>query len=111
MKKLHIAISTNDIAATVKDYSERLACKPCVVIPNEYALWRTDSFNLSVSQDPSCKPGELRHLGWEDATASELTNSTDVNGILWENFTAEQQADEIKEIWPGADYPSADGHH
>jgi len=60
--------------------------------------------NLSIRQNPSCKLGKLRHLGWEDATASELTTSTDVNSILWRNFTAEQQADEIRAIWPGADY-------
>ena len=31
MKKLHLAISTNDIAATVQDYSDRLNAKPSLV--------------------------------------------------------------------------------
>ena len=108
MKKIHLAIATNDIVATVKDYSQRLGCKPIVVVPNEYALWRSESFNISIRQDSSCKPGELRHLGWEDPNAQEFTTSTDVNGLLWESFTAKQQAVEIEETWPGTGYEPSD---
>lgn len=104
MRKLHLAISTDNIAATVEDYSNRLNSQPCLVIPGEYALWRTDTLNISVRQDKSCSSGSLRHLGWEDPTASELSAETDVNGIVWENFTASQQALEIKEIWSQVDY-------
>jgi len=104
MKKLHIALSTNQITATIADYSARLGAAPCSYIENEYALWRTASLNLSVRQDPSCPPGELRHLGWEDPSATEFSEELDVNGIKWERFNAQQQADEINEIWPQADY-------
>jgi len=104
MKKLHIAISTSDIEETVKDYSNRLGARPTVVVKDEYALWRTDSLNLSIRQDPGCRPGELRHLGWEDPLASEFSSETDVNGVLWERFSAQQQADEINETWPGTNY-------
>ncbi len=104
MKKLHLAIATNDIAASVQDYTARLGCKPCVVIENQYALWRTETLNVSVRQDSSCKPGELRHLGWEDAEAMEFTSSKDVNSIVWEQFSAEQQAEEIERAWPGTHY-------
>ena len=104
MKKLHIAISTNKIEETVSDYSARLGVQPCSFIPNEYALWRTDSLNLSIRQDSNCRTGELRHLGWEDAAASEFSQETDVNGIVWERFSAQQQADEINELWPEAKY-------
>lgn len=106
MKKLHIAISTDDIEATVKDYSVRLNAQPCLVIAKEYALWRTDTLNISIRRDKSksCPPGSLRHLGWEDATASTMSTETDVNGIIWENFTPEQQATEIREIWKNIDY-------
>ncbi|QFI37270.1 VOC family protein [Moritella marina ATCC 15381] len=104
MEKLHIAIATNSIEDTIKDYNERLGCEPCSFIVNEYALWRTESLNFSVRQDPTCKPGELRHLGWEDSTASQFSQTTDVNGIVWENFSAQQQADEINEIWPEANF-------
>ena len=104
MKKLHIAISTNIIDETIKDYSVRLGMKPCSYIKNEYALWRTDTLNVSVRQDKSCPPGELRHLGWEDDEASSFSEEKDVNGITWERFSAQQQADEINELWPEANY-------
>jgi len=89
---------------TIKDYSGRLGCEPCSFIANEYALWRTEFLNFSVRQDPTCKPGELRHLGWEDSTAPQFSQTTDVNGIVWEKFSAQQQADEINEIWPEANF-------
>ena len=104
MKKLHIAISTGNIESTVDDYSIRLDSKPCSYIPGEYALWRTNCLNVSVRQDPSCQSGGLRHLGWEDPSAPEFSEETDVNGIVWENFSAQQQAEEINELWPEAGY-------
>jgi len=104
MKKIHIALSTNQIEETIEDYTKRLACEPCLVIPDEYALWRTETINLSVRKDNSCKSGELRHLGWEDPEAKEFTSENDVNGILWERFNAKVQADEIEEAWPGTNY-------
>lgn len=104
MKKFHIAISTDDIAETIADYSSRLGVQPCVVVAGEYALWRTESLNVSVRQDVTCGVGSVRHLGWEDATAQEFSKDSDVNGIVWERFTAQQQADEINEIWPEVDY-------
>ncbi|MDX1475201.1 MAG: hypothetical protein R3309_13600 [Reinekea sp.] len=104
MNKLHISISTDKIEETIADYSARLRMQPCSSIPGEYALWRTESLNVSVRQDPTCKAGSLRHLGWEDPSASEFTQDTDVNGIVWERFTAQHQADEINEIWPQAKY-------
>lgn len=104
MKRIHIALASADIAATVADYSVRLGCEPSLVVANEYALWRTDVLNLSVRQDPACRPGELRHLGFEDPDAREFSATTDVNGIVWERFTAAQQAGEIAAAWPGTAY-------
>jgi hypothetical protein len=98
MKKLHLAISTNSIEETIADYSVRLGVQPCSCIPGEYALWRTESLNVSVRQDPACEAGSLRHLGWEDPAAPVFSRDTDVNGIVWERFTAQHQADEINEI-------------
>lgn len=104
MKKLHISISTDKIEASIKDYTIRLGMEPCSFIPNEYALWRTDLLNLSIRQDSACRPGELRHLGWEDNSVAEFSEEKDVNGITWERFSAQQQADEINELWPEAKY-------
>lgn len=104
MKKLHLAISTNSIEKSVKDYSERLGCAPCLVVAGQYALWRTESINLSIRHDHNTQVGSLRHLGWEDENSESFTQSTDVNGIVWEKFNAEQQALEIKALWPQVDY-------
>lgn len=104
MKKLHIAISTNKIEETVADYSLRLGIEPCSYVPGEYALWRTESLNVSIRQDAKCTPGELRHLGWEDPSAETFSQDSDVNGIVWERFSAQHQADEINELWPEANY-------
>jgi hypothetical protein len=104
VKKLHVAISTDKIEETVDDYSSRIGISPCTYVPGEYALWRTDSLNFSVRQDASRRCGKLRHLGWEDASAPEFTQETDINGIVWERFSAEQQAAEINEIWPEVNY-------
>ncbi|MDO3384643.1 hypothetical protein QWI17_02200 [Gilvimarinus sp. SDUM040013] len=104
MKKFHVAMSTDNIDATVDDYSARIGASPDVHVKGEYALWRTDSLNISVRQDTQCKPGELRHLGWEDNTASRFSHDKDINGVVWERFSAQQQADEINEFWPGAQY-------
>ena len=104
MKKLHIAITTDNIEESIKDYSTRLGMEPCSFIANEYALWRTESLNVSVRQDSTCKPGSLRHLGWEESSTPKFSHDTDINGILWEYFNAQQQADEINELWPEANY-------
>jgi hypothetical protein len=101
MRKLHIALSTDKIEESIKDYTVRLGIAPCSYIPNEYALWRTKSLNVSIRQDTTCKP---RHLGWEDNLSTEFSEETDVNGITWERFNAQQQADEINELWPEAKY-------
>ncbi|MCP9886037.1 hypothetical protein KBY97_13030 [Synechococcus sp. ATX 2A4] len=104
MRRLHISISTDNIEATIEDYSRRLGTAPCSSIPGQYALWRTEAFNLSIRQDPAIPPGSLRHLGWEDPTATDFTQDTDVNGIAWERFAARHQADEINALWPEASY-------
>jgi hypothetical protein len=99
MKRFHISISVQNIAASVEDYSARLDCQPCVVVLGEYALWRTDTVNFSIRQSVD-QVGKLRHLGWEDQTATGFTQAIDVNGIAWERFSAETQADEIRSLWP-----------
>lgn len=99
MKRFHIAIGVTSIEASVADYTRRLGCEPCVVVPDQYALWRTETVNFSIR-----KTGErpaLRHLGWEDPEAQSFSIETDPNGIAWERFSAEQQDQEIESIGPG----------
>jgi hypothetical protein len=76
-----------------------------VVVPNEYALWRTPSINLSIRRVDK-EPGTLRHLGWEDSSVARFDTDTDVNGIAWEHLSLEQQAREILETWPEASMAS-----
>ncbi len=98
--KIHIAISTHDMTASIADYSARLGCQPAVLVTDEYALWRTDVLNLSVRVDTALPVGTIRHLGFEDAQAKEFSAETDVNGVLWEHFSIAHQADEICQLWP-----------
>ena len=101
MKRFHIAIGVADIAPSIDDYTARLGALPCVVVPGEYALWRTEALNVSIRRTGGV--GTLRHLGWEDPSAPSFSKDTDVNGIIWERFNAEQQEREILDTWPQAE--------
>ncbi len=105
---MHLALSTDNIEASIKDYTARLAKAPCSLISGEYALWRTETLNFSIRYDLDAPPGSLRHLGWEDSGAVEFTQDRDTNGILWEKFNASHQADEINTLWPEAEYKPTD---
>jgi len=96
-QRFHLALGVADIAASVRDYSARLGCEPEVVVEGEYALWRTHALNVSIRRS-----GEigLRHLGWEDDSASTFSKQADINGIVWEHFSAELQQREIRALWP-----------
>lgn len=104
MRKIHIALSTDNIEQSVADYSVRLGIAPVIVVEQQYALWRTETINLSIRKDDSVNPGALRHLGWEELDAKQFSATVDCNGITWESFTAEQQAEEINQFWPEAEY-------
>ena len=98
-KRFHIALVTHDLSATIADYSHRLGATPEIVVDGHYALWRTESLNVSVRVSKEEARGALRHLGWEVHTAEEFTQERDVNGIVWECFTASQQREEIKDTF------------
>lgn len=98
MRRFHIAIGVNDIAASIQDYNQRLGQPATTVVANEFALWQTDTLNFSIRKTN----GELgvRHIGWEDSAAVSFSESKDVNGIIWEHFSAAQQRSEIETLWP-----------
>ena len=48
MKRFHTVLGLSDVEASADDYSQRLGCRPDLLIPGEYALWRTDAVNLSI---------------------------------------------------------------
>ncbi len=106
MQKFHVAIGVSDIAASVLDYSQRLQAEPSLVVDGEYALWRTESLNFSIRKTTD-EVAQIRHIGWEVEQSDSFSESADVNGIVWEQFTAEQQADEIAALWPQTEYKPA----
>jgi len=101
MKRLHLALGVKNIEESIQDYQKRFNCKPVVVIENEYALFRTNSLNVSIRKVDDAKIG-LRHLGWEDDTYNGFTEETDCNGFVWEHFRNEDQIKEILDVWPHA---------
>jgi hypothetical protein len=98
--RFHLALGVSDVARSVPAYALRFGCEPSVHIPNEYALWRTGQVNFSIRRADG--PAALRHLGWEDPTATCFSEETDVNGIVWERFTEQEQLAEIERYWPEA---------
>lgn len=109
-RKFHIALSVASLEASIEDYSQRLGCRPCTVVPDTYALWRTDTLNFSIRCVPT-EAGKLRHLGWEEDDAPLFSEERDVNGIPWERFAADHQQAEIQAMCPqdaAQPSPSAD---
>lgn len=104
MKKLHLAIGVSNIESSVEDYTCRLEKEADLVIPGHYALWRTPHLNMSIRKVSDEQVGQVRHLGWENSEATEFTKEYDTNSILWEEFSAAQQAQEIEHAWPGTNY-------
>ena len=104
MKKFHLALNVLNIESSVREYSVRLLQEPDLVIPDEYALWRTDTLNISIRKIAGKANGTLRHLGWENPESEKFQAEQGGNGILWEEFSADQQAQEIEELWPGTGY-------
>ena len=98
MRRIHIALAVDDLQRSIDDYSERLDAEAAVIVPGRYALWRTPEVNLSVTLSPAGAE-RLRHLGFEDDAADAATETSDVNGIVWERFTAAQQASEIEDVY------------
>ena len=103
MKRIHVALAVSNLDDAVADTRHRLGVEPCVVVPDTYALFRTASVNLSLTVNAE-QAGRLRHLGVEDPEAEAFAAEPGPDGLVWERFTAEQQADEINTHWPGSSY-------
>jgi hypothetical protein len=98
MRRLHVALAVDDLDATIRDYTGRLGGDPVAVVPGKYALWRTPEVNLSINCDVALTE-RLRHIGFEDDAAIARTESTDVNGLMWEWFDAKGQDAEIIRVY------------
>ena len=75
--------------------------------PAPTRLFRTACANLSLTEDAK-QAGQLRHLGIEDPEAPTFTAEPGPDGLVWERFTTDQQADEINTHWPEANYTPED---
>lgn len=107
MKRIHVALAVGNLDDAIADTRRRLGVEPCVVVPGTYALFRTASANLSLTESAE-QAGQLRHLGIEDPEAPAFTAEPGPDGLVWERFTAEQQADEINTHWPEVNYTPED---
>jgi len=94
MKRFHIALAVRNLQTSIVDYSQRLGQEPTIVVPQKYAMWRTDLLNFSINENPECA-GQLRHLGFEDDEAQGFSSTFDVNGIEWESFSQKEQEEKI----------------
>jgi catechol 2,3-dioxygenase-like lactoylglutathione lyase family enzyme len=96
--RFHVALAVDDLEATIADYSARLGADPVAVVSDKYALWRTPEVNLSVNADTEGTE-RLRHLGFEDDAAAEMTSDHDVNGVMWERFNATWQDEGLVRVY------------
>lgn len=97
-QRVHIALGVPDLATAIQDYERFLGLPPELVVPDEYALFRTAELNLSLRVQTGT-PG-VRHLGFENDAADRFTTWTDSHGFVWENFSPAAQLAEIRETWP-----------
>ncbi len=100
-KRFHVALAVPDLAAAISDFTHRLGVEPEVVAAGTYALFRTESLNVSLSEVRGA-PAALRHLGFEDPNAPSFSEEKDASNIVWERFTADQQHAEIDTRWPNS---------
>ena len=63
MRRIHIALGVRSLTDSIADYTQRLAAQPHVIVPDQYALWRTDTVNPAVYQ------AMVTRAGGEAATA------------------------------------------
>jgi catechol 2,3-dioxygenase-like lactoylglutathione lyase family enzyme len=98
MRRIHIALAVDDLEDSIADYAERLGARPVTVVPGKYALWRTPEVNLSINCDVDVTQ-RLRHLGFEDDDVVAKSESSDVNGVLWEAFNARLQDQAITQVY------------
>jgi hypothetical protein len=101
-ERIHVAIAVSDIDLSIQEYTQLTGTEPELVVPGEYALFRTESMNLSLRRTGDA-PGTVRHLGFERDDASHFSVYRDRHGLVWENFNREHQRDEIAAAWP--DHP------
>lgn len=71
MKRLHVHVSVDDLAASVRFYSTLFAAEPTVAKP-DYAKWMLDDPRVNFAISTRGKQAGLDHLGIQVETEDEL---------------------------------------
>ena len=69
-KRFHIALGVADLESSAHDYSQRLGCRPDLLVSEKYALWRKDTVNLSIRKLAYKEGGARRGYGSGDVVRS-----------------------------------------
>ncbi|HEX7972395.1 MAG TPA: ArsI/CadI family heavy metal resistance metalloenzyme [Thiobacillus sp.] len=71
MKRLHIHVAVDDLAASIRFYSALFAAEPTVA-KNDYAKWMLDDPRVNFAISARGAPAGLNHLGVQVESADEL---------------------------------------
>jgi catechol 2,3-dioxygenase-like lactoylglutathione lyase family enzyme len=71
MKRLHVHVSVDDLAASVRFYSTLFATEPAVIKP-DYAKWMLDDPRVNFAISARGGGGGVDHLGIQVETQEEL---------------------------------------
>ncbi|QGM45868.1 ArsI/CadI family heavy metal resistance metalloenzyme [Methylocystis heyeri] len=72
MKRLHVHVSVDDLAESIRFYSTLFDAEPAVAKP-DYAKWMLDDPRVNFAISARGREGGLDHLGIQVETADELT--------------------------------------
>ena len=79
MKRLHVHVSVDDLAQSVRFYSTLFAAEP-TVLKDDYAKWMIDDPRVNFAISTSCRPAHaagFSHLGIQAEDQSELAEVYD----------------------------------
>ena len=130
MKRMHVHVSVDDLAQSVRFYSTLFAAEPSVREP-DYAKWMLDDPRVNFAISSRGRPAGLDHLGVQVETGDELAELAgrlksagettrdqeattccyarsdkswvdDPSGVRWETFYSFGEATTYGEDEPGA---------
>lgn len=76
MKRLHVHVAVDDLAASVRFYSTMFASEP-TVLKSDYAKWMLDDPRVNFAISARGAPAGLNHLGVQVESAEELAEMND----------------------------------
>jgi catechol 2,3-dioxygenase-like lactoylglutathione lyase family enzyme len=80
MKRLHVHVSVDDLAQSIRFYSTLFAAEP-TALKNDYAKWMLDDPRVNFAISTGCRPGGraagFSHLGIQAEDESELAEVYD----------------------------------